>query len=616
MDESGNGDLPRRVAWWLVWAYPPRFRRDVGQGLVDALDDRMRARRAAGASSAAVWARAIADTLRNATAEWIDALRATSLRRSWFDVRRSGSAFEGSTMKGAPRTENVERRPLMDLLSQDVRYALRLWRRRPGFAFVAILTLALGIGANTAMFSIVNAVLLRPLPYPNADRLVSVYGQTTAFPRGLLSYDEYEEIRKQADTFEAVALWFPQSVNLTGVDEPQRLVGTFVTGSFFDVLGLRAERGRFFTDEESAPGTVKPVVVITHQTWQRRFNGDASAIGKTMTLNGVPLTVIGVIAPPFDADSVPGDGYFLGADVFIPTAQFPAPRGLHAAGPIMLSIARLKPGVAVARAAADLEVIRQRLVASGLQAAAGAQTSFVAQSGRTLGAEPAQEAIIGSSRTALFLLLASVGVVLLIACVNVSQLLLARAVDREREIALRVALGASRSAVTRQLAVEAALLAATASITGFVLGRWALTGLTWLQPPASVPIPTHVPLDARVLVFTAIVALLTATMCGLVPALRSARPNINRVLQAGSRRASGVGHRTRDVLMVIEVGFSVTLVAISVLLIQSLLAVQQAPLGFDQSNVFTLQFRLPQNKYPKPERIARLCKSCHQNDAD
>ena len=163
----------------------------------------------------------------------------------------------------------------MDKLLQDVRYAFRLWRRRPGFAFVAILTLALGIGANTAMFSIVNAVLLRPLPYPNADRLVSVYGQTTAFPRGLLSYDEYEEIRKQADTFEAVALWLPQSVNLTGVDEPQRLVGTFVTGSFFDVLGLKAERGRFFTDEESAPGTVKPVVVITHQTWQRRFNGDA-----------------------------------------------------------------------------------------------------------------------------------------------------------------------------------------------------------------------------------------------------------------------------------------------------------------------------------------------------
>ena len=612
--DSGSGDLPRRVAWWLVWAYPPRFRRDVGQGLVDALDDRMRARRAAGASSAAVWARAVADTLRNAGAEWVDEVRRVRLKPDT-TYHQEPSRVEHPTyvVSGFSRTADHTGRTAMDTLLQDVRYAFRLWRRRPGFAFVAILTLALGIGANTAMFSIVNAVLLRPLPYPNADRLVSVYGQTTAFPRGLLSYGEYEEIRKQADTFEAVALWFPQSVNLTGVDEPQRLVGTFVTGSFFDVLGLKAERGRFFTEEESAPGTVKPVVVITHQTWQRRFNGDASAIGQTMTLNGVPLTVVGIIAPPFDADSVPSDGYFLGADVFIPTAQFPAPRGLHAAGPVMLGVGRLKPGVSAARASADLEVIRQRLVAAGLQTTAGAQSSFVAQSGRTLGSEPAQEAIIGTSRTALFLLLASVGVVLLIACVNVSQLLLARAVDREREIALRVALGASRRAVTRQLAVEAGLLAVTASITGFVLGRWALAGLSWLQPPASVPIPTHVPLDARVLLFTGIVALLTATMCGLAPALRSARPNINRVLQAGSRRASGIGHRTRDVLMVIEVGFSVTLVAVSVLLIQSLLAVQQAPLGFDQSNVFTLQFRLPQNKYPKPENIARFFKSAIEN---
>src|SRR5438093_837206 len=160
---------------------------------------------------------------------------------------------------------------MLDKLRQDLRYALRLWARRPAFAVVAILTLAIGIGANTAMFSIVNAVLLRPLPYPDADRLVSVWGRTAAFPRGLLSYTEYEEIRKQSRTLDAIGLYLGQSVNLTGVNEPQRLVGIFASGSFFDVLGLRAERGRLYTDEESAPGTVKPVVVLGHPLCRQRF---------------------------------------------------------------------------------------------------------------------------------------------------------------------------------------------------------------------------------------------------------------------------------------------------------------------------------------------------------
>src|SRR3954465_10880751 len=290
----------------------------------------MRARRAAGASAAGTRLPAMLDTLRNAPAEWLRTI--------------GGSALQVQRPKG---------RTVLDKLLQDTRYALRLWRRGPGVAAVAIATLALGIGANTAMFTIVNAVLLRPLPYAHADRLVSVWGRTNAYPRGLISYDEYEAIRAQTGTFEAAGLWFPQSVNLTGVEEPQRLIGSFVSGSFFDVLGLKAERGRLFTDEESAPGTVKPVVVISRQTWQRRFNADASAIGSTMTLNGVLLTIVGVLAPPFDAATVAGDGYFLSADVYIPAAQFPAPRGLRAAGPVMLGIARVKDGVSVARAASD-----------------------------------------------------------------------------------------------------------------------------------------------------------------------------------------------------------------------------------------------------------------------
>ncbi|HMF95022.1 MAG TPA: ABC transporter permease, partial [Vicinamibacterales bacterium] len=398
----------RRLAWLLVGLYPPWFRRDVGLALVDALEDRMRARRGAGASAIRARLAALFDTLGNAPAEWIGGR----------DRYRSPPRRKGTTV--------------IDRVMQDVRYALRLWRRRPGFALVAIVTLALGIGANTAMFTIVNAVLLRPLQYPHADRLVSIWGRTNAYPRGLLSYEEYEAIRAQTDTFEAAGLWYPQSVNLTGVDEPQRLVGSFVSGSFFDVLGLTAERGRLFADEESAPGTVKPVVVLAHQTWQRRFNSDPAAIGATMNLNGAPLTVIGVLAPPFDPQTVPADGFLSGIDVFIPTAQFPTPNGLRAAGPVMLAIARLRSDVTIGRAGAEVEVLRRRLASADARPQATQTASFVAQGGRTLEVEPAQEGIVGSSRPALLLLFAAVGVVLLIACVNVSQLLLARAVDREK----------------------------------------------------------------------------------------------------------------------------------------------------------------------------------------
>ena len=571
---EAKGD--RRLAWWLAHLYPRPFRRDVGLALVDALDDRMRARRAAGASALGARLPAIADTFANAAAAWMEMRRGSCGRHC--------------------NTETAKGRTVLDKLMQDVRYALRLWRRRPGFAIVAILTLALGIGANTAIFTIVHAVLLRPLPYDAADRLASIWGRTSAFPRGLLSYREYRELRGQRGTFEAIGLWFPQSVNLTGVDEPQRLIGSFVTGGFFETLGLKAERGRLFTEDESAPGTVKPLVVITHQTWQRRFNADDAVIGRTMTLNGTPVTIVGVLAPPFDPRVVPDSGYFISSDLFLPAALYPSPRGLEAAGPAMLGIARLAPGIGIVRAAADLDVMRRRLLADDPQP----------QADRTLVAEAAQETVTGASRPALFLLFAAVGVVLLIACVNVSQLLLARAVDREREIALRAALGASRATVARQLTVEAALLALASAAAGLVVGRAALASLAWLRPPANVPIPEDLPLNAAVLLFSGAVAVIVATACALVPALRTARPDLARVLQAGFRRASAGGRRTRDLFMVVEMALSVALVAVSALLIESLLAVQRAPLGFDPSNVFTLEFRLPPGKYPKPEDIARF----------
>jgi predicted permease len=567
-----------------VWLYPPRFRDDVGLGLADALEDRMRARRADGASTATIRVRAIADTVRNASAEWIELAHSTRSPHPPHPTHSTHPTLRGRTMT--------------DKLLQDIRYALRLWRRRPGFALVAILTLALGIGANTAMFSIVNAVLLRPLPYAHSERLMSIWVRTASFPRGLLSYKEYEEVRKQNGSIESLGLFLGQSVNLTGVDEPQRLVGIFASGSFFDVLGLKAERGRLFTEEESAPGSMQSVVVITHQLWRQRFNEDPAAVGSTMTLNGTPVTIVGVLAPPFDETTVPGDGYFIGGDLFLPAAQFPAPNGLRGAGPVMLGVARLKPGVDQRTASADLDTIARRLAAEDSKT----------QAGRSFLVESAQESVVGTSRAALLLLFAAVGVVLLIACVNVSHLLLARAVDRQKEIALRAALGASRGTVVRQLGVEAAMMAMVATVFGLALGRWALKTVALVQP-RGVPIPQVVPLDVTVLAFTGIVAVLVTMVCALAPAVRTARPDLARVLQAGFRRASSSGRKTRDALVVAEMAMSVALVALSALLIQSLLAAQRVPLGFDPEHVFTLQFRLPQNKYPKPEDIARFFKA-------
>jgi putative ABC transport system permease protein len=564
----------RRLAWALVWLYPPAFRREVGLSFVDALDDRMRSRRGAGGSAVRVAAAAIQDTLRNAPAVWVYELCHRSAR---------------------PYTAPQGERTMMDALRQDVTYALRSWRRRPGFATIAAVTLALGIAATTAMFSIVNAVLLRAIPYRDVDRLVMLWGRTQTNPQTLVTYREYDAIRRDAGAFDATGLWLAQSVNLTGGEQPQRVVGAFVTGSFFDVLGLSAERGRLFRQDESEPGSAQPVVVITHAFWQRRFGGDPSAIGATLILNGTPLTVVGVLAPPFDLATVPAGGWFLNCDAIIPVGHFPGRNDLSGPGPALIGVARMKPTVTLAAANRNLEV-----VAKQLQAAYPAT-----EAGKSVSAESVRDTIVGTSRQTLLLLLACVAAVLLIACVNVSNLLLARAVDREREVALRAALGASRFVVARQLLVEAALLTVVSSGVGLVAGRWALQTLVWLRPQ-NVPIPDRIAMDGAVLAFAVAVSAVVAFVCGVAPAIRTSRVDLTSILQAGSRRATGTGGRTREALVVVELALSVALLATAGLLGRSLIAVQQAPIGFDPSHVLTLQFRLPVARYASKEQIARF----------
>ena len=487
---------------------------------------------------------------------------------------------------------------VIDTIRQNIRYALRLWTCRPAFAAVAILTLALGIGANTAMFSIVNAVLLRPLPYVHGERIASIWGRTATNPRSLLSWDEYQAIARDGTSFDAVGVWLGQSVNLTGTSEPQRIVGNFVSGSFFDVLELRAERGRLFREHESVAGAAQPVVVVSHQFWEQRLSSDPAAIGKPITLNGAPLTVIGVLAPPFDTRTVPAGGWFIEYDVFMPVGLFPVPGGLANAGPVMLGVARLKSNVALASANANLDIVSRRLQAANPKA----------QAGRSTQALSAHDDLVGDSRQALLLLLACVAAVLLIACVNVSNLLLVRAVDRQREIAVRSALGATRRAVIGQMLTEVLLLSSAAASLGLLLGRWLLGTLAWLQPP-SVPIPPDLPLDATVLLFTTFAGVMVALVCSVAPVIRMSRADPSRALQAGSRRTSSTGRtgvRTRDALVVVEIALSVAMLAVSGLLVQSMLALQRVDSGFDSTNVLTLQFRLPQTTYSRPADIARF----------
>jgi putative ABC transport system permease protein len=568
------------LAWWLVWVYPPSFRRELGLSFADTLDDRMRARRSAGASALVVWVSALADTVWNAPAEWMRALA---------ERPHVGSGFS--------RIEPQARRPMMDKLWQDVRFALRLWRRKPVVALVAILTLALGVGANTAMFSIVNAVLLRPLPYADADRLVALWARTPTSPRSLLSYDEYSAMREQRDTFDAVGFWLSQSVNLTGVAEPQRIIGNFVSGTFFQVLQLKAERGRLFDEADSTPGAAKPVVVLSHLFWQRQFNGDESIVGQTVTLNGAPLTVIGVLASPYAAGDEGVDNWVSSYDAFIPVGLFPTPAGVPRATlnatPSMIGLGRLARGARVDTANAALDVVSRRLEAANPRA----------QKGRTAFALGAHDDLVGEARTPLFLLLASVGCVLLIACLNIGNLLLARAVDRQKEIALRAALGASRGAVARQLAVEATMLAAAAAALGLVIGQWTLRALVSMRP-AGVSMPASMPMDSRVLLFTLGSAALCAIVCGLAPALRALRANLVSGLQG--RRATGGSRLVRDGFVVVQVALCVSLIAVSGLLVESMLALQRVRVGFDTQNVFTLQFRLPATKYRTPDEIARF----------
>jgi putative ABC transport system permease protein len=457
--------------------------------------------------------------------------------------------------------------------------------RNPGFTIVAVLALTLGIGADSAIFSVVNAVLLRPLPYPESERLVILRERSPQLEGMSVAYPNFIDWREQNSTFENIGVFRRQSFNLTGNGEPERLVGSQVSAEVFAAVKVNAARGRVFTNDEDKPGAT-PVVVLSHGLWQRRFGGNPNILDQTLTLDGRRFTVIGIMPSDFQFPRA-------GTELWTPVGQASKDPGWENRGnhPGLAGIARLKPGVTAAQAREDMEVVAANLERQYPDSNTGSRVTIT----------PALETAIRGIRTALLVLLGAVAFVLLIACANVANLLLARATTRQKEIAIRTALGASRGRIIRQLLTESILLSVAGGALGLLLARWGVKLIVAISPN-SIPRATEIDLDGRVVAFTVGISLFTGIIFGLVPALQSSKPDLNETLKDAGRGSTASRHLFRSGLVVSEVALTLVLLIGAGLMIRSFYRLQQVDPGFNYDHLLTFNVSLPPKKYPEDQQ--------------
>jgi putative ABC transport system permease protein len=478
----------------------------------------------------------------------------------------------------------------MDKLISDIRYAFRILLKNRGFTVVAVLALALGIGANTAIFSVVNSVLLRQLPYPQPDRLVMVWETEKSGAPTLVSPGNFVAWSEQNETCEQIAALRGWYANLSGVDEPERLRGAMGTARLFEALGVAPMLGRTFSPDEDQPGSNR-VVVLGYGLWKRRFGSDPSVVGRTVTINGIDRTVIGVMPTQFKLPIITIGKSAEQTEIWTTWVMDPSYRKRRDIGQLLV-IARLKQGATAEQAQAELSAISYR--SNPTPATDQRLDSQVV---------PLHRSLVGNVRPALLVLLGAVGFVLLIACANVANLLLARAATRQKEMAIRAALGAGRRRIIRQLLTESIVLALIAAVIGLVFALWSTDALVALSP-ADLPRLEEISIDLRVLGFTLVVSLLTGVIFGLAPAWQASTTDLNESLKEGGRTSTaGFGRRrTRNVLVISELALAVVLLVGAGLMIKSFVRLNGVDAGFDAQNVLTLAVSLPGAKYPESEQ--------------